>query len=77
MVLSWTTPFCGTGFSWASIISFSIPFAIMVVGAEMQAIGVMMGQGYKVPINGMTIASGIGGIVSPLFGLHNTNIAGQ
>ncbi|NMB40841.1 MAG: benzoate transporter [Firmicutes bacterium] len=69
--------FVAPAFSWASIISFSIPFAIMVVGAEnAQAIGVMMGQGYKVPINGMTIASGIGGIVSPLFGLHNTNIAG-
>lgn len=35
-----------------------------------------MAEGYKAPINSMTIWSGIGGIVTSLFGGHNANIAG-
>ncbi len=47
------------------------------MGAEnAQAMGVLKTEGYSVPANTMTIASGIGGIVSGLFGAHNANIAG-
>lgn len=60
-----------------TIMSVSIPLAVLVIGAEnAQAIGVLKGAGYQVPINGMTIASGIGGIVTSFFGGHNANIAG-
>ena len=38
--------------------------------------GVLKAQGYNVPANGMTVASGIGGIISGLVGAHNANIAG-
>jgi benzoate membrane transport protein len=38
--------------------------------------GVLLGQGYQVPFNAMTIVSGIGGIVTSFFGGHNANIAG-
>lgn len=59
------------------IISCSIPLAILVMGAEnAQAMGVLKTQGYEVPSNSMTFFSGIGGIVSGLFGAHNANIAG-
>lgn len=64
-------------FSWGAIVSLSVPLAILVIGAEnAQALGVLKAQKYKPPINGMTILSGLGGIVSPFFGVHNTNIAG-
>ena len=64
-------------FSSRSFFSVSLTLAALVIGAEnSQAIGVLMVQGYKPPINVMTIASGIGGIVSGLFGAHNANIAG-
>ncbi|WP_252198026.1 benzoate/H(+) symporter BenE family transporter [Clostridium sp. MCC353] len=60
-----------------TVMSVSIPLAVLVIGAEnAQAIGVLKGAGYQVPINGMTIASGIGGIVTSFFGGHNANIAG-
>lgn len=60
-----------------TIMSVSIPLAVLVIGAEnAQAIGVLKGAGYQVPVNGMTIASGIGGIVTSFFGGHNANIAG-
>jgi len=64
-------------FNIATVLSVSVPLAALVVGAEnAQAVGVLMAQGYKVPVNGMTIISGIGGILSGMFGAHNANIAG-
>lgn len=64
-------------FNFQLILSCSIPLAVLVMGAEnAQAMGVLKTEGYKVPANVMTIASGIGGIVSGLFGAHNANIAG-
>lgn len=64
-------------FNVATILSVSIPLAALVVGAEnAQAIGVLYGQGYKPPVNAMTIISGIGGMFSGLVGAHNANIAG-
>ncbi|MGD9570244.1 MAG: benzoate/H(+) symporter BenE family transporter, partial [Sedimentibacter sp.] len=64
-------------FNVATILSVSVPLAALVIGAEnAQAIGVLRGQGYKAPVNGMTIISGIGGILSGLVGAHNANIAG-
>jgi len=64
-------------FNPALILSCSVPLAALVIGAEnAQAIGVLYTQGYKPPINAMTIFSGIGGIVSGLVGAHNANIAG-
>lgn len=38
--------------------------------------GVLKAQGYNVPANAMTVASGIGGTISGLVGAHNANIAG-
>ena len=59
------------------VLSCSLPLAALVVGAEnAQAMGVLKAQGYNVPANGMTVASGIGGIISGLVGPHNANIAG-
>ena len=57
------------------ILSCSLPLATLVVGAEnAQAMGVLKAQGYNVPANAMTVASGIGGIISGLVGAHNANI---
>lgn len=64
-------------FTLSSFLAVSIPLAALVIGAEnSQAIGVLIVQGYKPPINAMTIISGIGGIAAGLFGAHNANIAG-
>lgn len=64
-------------FTLSSFLAVSIPLAALVIGAEnSQAIGVLMSQGYDVPVNAITVISGIGGMVSGLFGAHNANIAG-
>lgn len=64
-------------FSLEAIISVGLPLTLLVIGAEnAQAIGVLMAENYKPPINAMTIISGIGGITTSFFGGHNANIAG-
>ncbi|MET1032317.1 benzoate/H(+) symporter BenE family transporter [Domibacillus tundrae] len=64
-------------FNIDAIVSIGIPLSLLVIGAEnAQAIGVLKAQGYKPPVNKMTIFSGIGGIVTAFFGGHNANIAG-
>ncbi|MGD6875697.1 benzoate/H(+) symporter BenE family transporter [Bacillus infantis] len=64
-------------FNIDAILSISIPLALLVIGAEnAQATGVLISQNYRPPINAMTILSGVGGIVTSLFGGHNANIAG-
>ncbi|MDN5348441.1 MAG: benzoate rane transport protein [Clostridia bacterium] len=64
-------------FSGGAFFAIAIPLAVLVIGAEnAQAFGVLTAQGYKAPINAMTIISGIGGIITSFFGGHNANIAG-
>ncbi len=64
-------------FNISTILSISIPLAVLIIGAESaQAVGVLYAQGYNPPVNAMTITSGIGSIIAGLFGAHGTNIAG-
>ena len=64
-------------FTLDAFLAISVPLAILVIGAEnAQAIGVLLAEGYRPPINAMTIISGIGGVLAGLLGGHNANIAG-
>ncbi len=48
-----------------------------MIGAEnAQATGVLMAEGYRPPVNAMTLISGVGGVLASVFGGHNANIAG-
>lgn len=72
-----TPVFIPPAFNGTAVISIGIPLALLIVCAEnMQAIGVQIAIGKKPPVNGMTIISGIGGLIAPFFGGHNCNIAG-
>lgn len=64
-------------FTVGAFFGIAVPLAALVIGAEnAQAIGVLMAEGYKPPINNMTVISGIGGILAGMMGGHNANIAG-
>ncbi|MBP2303580.1 benzoate/H(+) symporter BenE family transporter [Azospirillum picis] len=68
-----TTP----SFSLDAFLAVSVPLAILVIGAEnAQATGVLLAEGYRPPVNAMTVVSGIGGILAGVLGGHNANIAG-
>ncbi|MEQ3553305.1 benzoate/H(+) symporter BenE family transporter [Pseudonocardia nematodicida] len=77
-VAGWTLPVLVVPtFDLGAILAVGIPLAALVVAAEnAQAYGVLLSQGYRPPINAMTVASGIGGLLAPLTGGHNANIAG-
>jgi len=69
--------FTAPSFTLGAFFGIAVPLAALVIGAEnAQAIGVLMAEGYKPPINAMTIVSGVGGIVAGMMGGHNANIAG-
>lgn len=64
-------------FTLDAFLAIAVPLAILVIGAEnAQATGVLMAEGYKPPVNAMTVISGIGGILAGVLGGHNANIAG-
>lgn len=64
-------------FNIGAILAVGIPLALLVIGAEnAQAMGVLMAERYRPPFNAMTVISGVGGLLAPLFGGHNANIAG-
>lgn len=69
--------FTAPTFSLDAFLAITIPLTALVIGAEnAQAAGVLMAEGYRPPINAMTVLSGIGGILAGLLGGHNANIAG-
>ncbi|TSD63184.1 benzoate/H(+) symporter BenE family transporter [Aeromicrobium piscarium] len=64
-------------FDLGAMFAVAIPLALLVIGAEnAQSMGVLMAEKYRPPFNVMTIISGIGGLLAPVFGGHNANIAG-
>jgi len=64
-------------FTLEAFLAISLPLALLVIGAEnAQATGVLITEGYRPPVNAMTIVSGIGGMIAGLLGAHNANIAG-
>lgn len=65
------------GFDVNAILAVGLPLAVLVIGAEnAQATGVLMAEGYRPPVNAMTLISGVGGVLASVFGGHNANIAG-
>ena len=76
--IAWVMPaFTAPSFSVDAFLAITIPLTALVIGAEnAQATGVLMAEGYKPPINSMTVISGVGGMLAGLCGGHNANIAG-
>ncbi|MBM4763649.1 benzoate/H(+) symporter BenE family transporter [Bacillus sp. B15-48] len=64
-------------FNLNAIISISLPLALLVICTEnAQAIGVLIAQKYKQPINEIAIWSSGFGFIAALFGAHAINAAG-
>lgn len=64
-------------FSLRAILDISIPLFFLVIGVQnIQAVGVLMAAGYKVPINAMYMVPAIGTLINSLFGAHPAVTAG-
>ena len=64
-------------FSWSAIVNIGIPLFFLVVGVQnIQAVGVLMAEGYTPPVNAMYIIPGVASIVNAFLGAHNAVTAG-
>lgn len=64
-------------FNINAIIDIGIPLFFLVVGVQnIQAVGVLMAEGYRPPINAMYMVPSIASVINAMFGAHNAVTAG-
>jgi benzoate membrane transport protein len=64
-------------FNLGAIINISIPMFFLVVGVQnIQAVGVLIAEGYRPPINAMYIVPSIASVINAALGAHNAVTAG-
>jgi benzoate membrane transport protein len=64
-------------FSWQAILNISVPLFFLVIGVQnIQAVGVLMAEGYETPINAMYLIPSIGAFINALIGAHPAVTAG-
>lgn len=77
--LEWTAPSIvvpGLDFSLSAVVAVSLPMVIMAMGlGNIQGLGFLMAQGYRVPVNAVSTLVGVGSIVNALFGGHAATVA--
>jgi benzoate membrane transport protein len=63
-------------FSVPAIVAISLPMLILTIGiGNVQGIGFLMAQGYRVPVDVATVVVGLGSVVNALFGGHPAIVA--
>ena len=77
--MSWSLPslsYPGMDFSVSAIAGISLPMVVLALGlGNVQGLGFLLGQGYKVPINPITIVVGINSVINSLLGGHAATVA--
>ena len=64
-------------FSWAAMVELVVPLAITVLAVQnAQGIAILASAGHKAPTNAITVACGVGAIVTGLFGAVSTCLTG-
>jgi len=64
-------------FSWNAMVELVVPLAIMVLAVQNgQGFAVLAASGHAAPINAITVACGVGSIVTGLFGAVSTCLTG-
>jgi benzoate membrane transport protein len=63
-------------FSASAAIAVSLPMVVLAIGlGNVQGIGFLLGQGYKVPVNGVSTVVGVTSIVNAFLGGHAATVA--
>lgn len=63
--------------SWKAVLNISVPLFFLVIGVQnIQAVGVLMAEGYKPPINAMYLVPSIGAFINGFMGAHPAVTAG-
>ena len=63
-------------FSYSSVIAISLPMVVLAMGlGNVQGLGFLLAQGYRVPVNAVSRAVGVTSIVNALLGGHPATVA--
>jgi len=77
--IAWALPAVAVppmSFSSAAIFAVSLPMLILAMGlGNVQGLGFLLAQGYKVPVTPVTVVLGLNSIVNALFGGHPAIVA--
>jgi benzoate membrane transport protein len=77
--VEWTLPDLAVPqmtFSASAAIAVSLPMVVLAIGlGNVQGIGFLLGQGYKVPVNGVSTVVGVTSIVNAFLGGHAATVA--
>ncbi len=77
--VEWNLPalvYPGVSFSVSAVIAVSLPMVVLAMGlGNVQGLGFLLAQGYKVPVNGISTVVGINSIVNALLGGHPATVA--
>lgn len=78
-VVAWSYPelvFPGMAFSLSAIFAVSLPMIVLAMGlGNVQGLGFLVAQGYRVPVTPVTVVIGFGSIVNAFFGGHPATVA--
>ena len=77
--MSWSLPNLivpDMSFSLSAIAAISLPMVVLALGlGNVQGLGFLLGQGYRVPINPISIVIGINSVINSLLGGHPAIVA--
>ena len=77
--ISWSLPqltIPGIAFTWSAFLAVSLPMIVLAMGlGNVQGLGFLVSQGYKVPVTPITIWVGLNSIVNALLGGHAATVA--
>ena len=77
--MSWSLPspaIPSMSFSASSVIAISLPMVVLALGlGNVQGLGFLIGQGYRVPVNPIFIVIGIASVVNAFLGGHAAIVA--
>ncbi|MDA1091304.1 MAG: benzoate/H(+) symporter BenE family transporter [Proteobacteria bacterium] len=78
-LVSWSLPVLvqpGVSFSASAFVAVSLPMIILVMGlGNVQGLGFLISQGYKVPITSITIVAGLNSMINTVMGGHPATVA--
>jgi benzoate membrane transport protein len=78
-VISWSLPelaLPGIDFSLPAFIAISLPMIVLAMGlGNVQGLGFLMSQGYRVPITAVTVTIGLNSVFNTLLGGHPATVA--
>ncbi len=77
--VEWNIPalgFPGMSFSLPAVIAVSLPMVVLAMGlGNVQGLGFLLAQGYRVPVNCVSTVVGINSVVNALLGGHPATVA--